>query len=403
MAGTLYIISSAYPFGKGETFMDKELKELSKYFTTVRIFPLSAKGDQRALPENVVLDLSLAKVSRNVPKNFFIKYFRCYSQILLDEFLHSDKKMQIIKSSRDLINSVLQAKMLSEVFLKNYKKGSSDYFYSVWMDDGALMYSILKKEGAIGGFFFRLHGYDLFDERREGGYMPFRYTNFKHADKVFILSQTGYDYLLKKNIFPEKLVVNYSGLYDQGENPMPPVDQELTIVSCSNVIRLKRLDKIINVLKLLKHPVRWIHFGDGDDMQRIRKLASEMPPHVSYDLKGHVNNEDLIRFYRQQPVHMFLHLSESEGLGMAIVEANSFGIPAAGISAGGVKDVINDQCGLLLPENADEKHIAESVTEFFSKSNSADFRHLVKKQWEKRFEAVRNYKYFYDLITGTKK
>ena len=228
--------------------------------------------------------------------------------------------------------------------------------------------------------------------------MPFRCFNFKHAFKVFVLSKAGYDYLKPKNLYLEKLLVNYSGLYDYGVNRLDNTSK-FTIVSCSNVIEIKRIDKIIQTLVLLDFPVKWVHFGDGEKMEEIKNMASLLPISVEYEFRGYVKNENIIEFYQKEPVNLFLHLSDTEGLGMAIVEAQSFGIPAIATNVGGVKEVVNNQTGVLISPTASPFVIAEEIKRFkISEMNATSFRSRVKAEWKEKFDAEKNYKYFYEKL-----
>lgn len=396
---SIYIISATYPFGKGEEFVRKELIELSKHYDEIFLFPLKGSGEQRSIPQNVKLNLSLLKTSRFVPKkNFFLQAYLLF-RISLLEVIKSDKRIYFLSHFRTHANSILQAKILSEVFIKEIKKlDSTTIFYSVWMDDGALLLSILHFEKKVKKITFRLHGYDLFDERRPGNYMPFRCFNFKQAFKIFILSKAGYDYLKTKNLYSKKLLVNYSGLYDYGINTLT-ASAKFTIVSCSNVIQIKRIDKIIESLMLLDFPVKWVHFGDGEKMGEIKKMASLLPTTIEYELKGYVKNESIIAYYQKESVNLFLHLSDTEGLGMAIVEAQSFGIPAIATNVGGVKEVVHNQTGVLISATDSPESVAQEIKRFkTSDMNTIDFRDNVKMQWKGKFDAEKNYKYFYEKL-----
>jgi len=402
----LYIISAAYPYGKGEEFMEKELAELSKYFSNIHLFPLYAEGEKRKIPGNIHLNLSLTKVNRKISTNDFASGFLLALSILTSEFFHVNRKWAILKNMREFMNSVIQAKKNSSEFIKHITPAEENYFYSVWMNDGALILSILKKYRKIDKYFFRLHGYDLFDERRKDNYMPFRYFNFKHVGKIFVLSDAGYDYTVSKTTYKHKVIRNYSGLYDKGTNPFNP-ENVFTIVSCSRVIPLKRVDRIIEILSLLDFKVRWVHFGGGEDLETCRQKASKLPHNITSELKGHVSNEVIIDFYKTNPVNLFVHLSASEGLGMAIVEAQSFGIPALAINTGGVNEVVNGFTGILVEEESSNESIADKIKKFHKGPMNAEvFRHGVRQHWESKFEAVANYKFFSEeimTITSEKK
>ncbi|OFY84459.1 MAG: hypothetical protein A3F72_13705 [Bacteroidetes bacterium RIFCSPLOWO2_12_FULL_35_15] len=395
---SIYIISASYPFGKGEEFVRKELKELSKYFKKIYLFPLSAEGESRWMPANVELNLSLANTSRIIEKKEFFLNFLLIIRIFSLEFFNSKKRIFLLKNFRELANSILQTKILSRVFYKQVSDKENSFFYSIWMEDGALMLSILKDEKKINKFVFRMHGYDLFDERREGNYMPFRYYNFMNANKIFVLSKAGYNYLQSKTKFTTKLIINYSGIYDNGDNPFDP-KEKFTIVSCSNVLKMKRLDKIIKTLSLLNFPVNWIHIGDGCMLNEIKKMSLQLPEHINFDIKGYLPNEEILNFYKSVSINLFIHLSDSEGLGMAIVEAQSFGIPALAVNVGGVSEVVNKKTGVLVDITTDEGIIADEILKIKNSNiNTSEFRKDIKLFWRETFDARSNYKIFYDLI-----
>ena len=395
----LYIISKSYPFLTGEEFVKKELIELKKYFSKIVLFPLTSDNNKmRWMPEGVELNTALTATSRYVPPKYFLINVFLLLNILGIEFIKSQKKITIIKNLRELANSILQAKILSEKFISELHNVETICFYSIWMDDGALMLSILKSQNKIPDFFFRLHGYDLFDERRVGNYMPFRYYNFKNVKKIFILSQAGYDYIYRKNIFREKLHVIYSGLYDNGINPFN-ANSIFTLVSCSNFYPVKRIDKIVGSLSFIKFPIRWIHFGDGKVMDEVKTLASKLPENIEVVFKGNVDNDELMKFYSTTSVNLFIHLSDSEGLGMAIVEAQSFGIPTLAADVGGIVNVVNEETGILVAADLPLNEIAKQITGFvLSEKNTFAYRTKVKQYCEKHFDAETNYKLLFKNI-----
>jgi glycosyltransferase involved in cell wall biosynthesis len=298
-----------------------------------------------------------------------------------------------------LLSELVQCIELSEqLILEPALKNASCSFYSVWMDEGALMFAVLKDKNRISDFVFRLHGYDLYDERRTGNYMPFRYYNFQQAKKIFIVSKAGKDYLIRKKIFPKKLVVNYSGLYDKGENPFDK--KTFTLVSVSNIIPLKRIGEIIEILHFIDFPVRWVHFGEGTIKGKLIESAATLPQNINWKFNGQTSQEELNDFYSRTSVNLFIHLSETEGLPLAIVEALSYGIPAIACDVGGIPEIVNDQTGILLPEKFDVKEVADKIINFRTgKMNDVEFRKGVREFWKNNFDAEKNYDFFYRKIT----
>jgi glycosyltransferase involved in cell wall biosynthesis len=400
---SLIIISQSHPFGSGEDFMDKEIHELAKKFKTVEVFPLQPLDNiPRKLPENCNVRDHLSKDDYVKSALGIIKNFRLIFSIIFLEYRKSGRSKAVRKQIKFLISQILRAKHKGEkieAFLKENNIPSS-YCYSVWMNEGALIFAILKKKKRIDSFFFRLHGYDLFDERRPMNYMPFRVFDSKHAKQVFVLSKNGCDYIKKKNIYPEKLIVNYSGLYDHGIGPFSK-DNSFTLVSCSTMHKFKRIDIIIDCLKKIDFQINWIHFGGGEEMDDLVGRSEQLPDNIKVNFKGRVVNEVVLDFYKNNQVNLFIHLSSTEGLGMAAVEAQSFGVPSLSIDVGGVSEVVNENTGVLLQdEGLSAEVVADEIIKFKdSIKNTSEFRKEVRSYFLEHFEARKNYDRFYQLIT----
>jgi len=314
---------------------------------------------------------------------------------------YSGKASFILKNIRNFSYTISIAIKWSKLFGHINSANKSD-FYSVWNDDAALLLSILRSKNKIQNFSIRLHGYDLFDERRSGGYMPYRYFIFKMAKHIFVLSKAGYSYIRQKKVFEEKLILNYSGIYDRGINPAVE-EGKITMVSCSNLIPIKRVHKIVEALSLLEFQVDWYHFGEGPERANIENEIVNLPKHIHAKLMGHIENDKLLEFYSRVPIQLFIHLSETEGLGMALVEAQSFGIPVLACDVGGVSEVVDNELGILIPVDSDARSISNEISLFIASNRGNQvFRDKVRKKCLETFGAEHNYKYFYTMLSSEK-
>jgi len=272
-------------------------------------------------------------------------------------------------------------------------------FYSFWMNDWTLALSILKHKKIIKTFIFRCGGFDIYDERHKGNYLPFRYFVYKNASAIWPNSKAGEKYIKNKNIFPKKVRTAYWGTNDHGINPFEETTF-FTIVSCSNIIPLKRIHLIIEILKHIHFDITWIHFGDGDQANDIKTLATtELPANVKYVFKGNVSNNEVIQFYKLNCVNLFITTSETEGLPVSIQEAISFGIPVVATNAGGIHEIVNDITGILIDKDFQVNEVVKLIEQFKNSSkNSKDYRDGVRIFWENNFEAEKNYNYFYQEL-----
>jgi glycosyltransferase involved in cell wall biosynthesis len=399
----LYLITAEFPYGAGESFIENEIQILSKRFNKVILIPISnGNGKSRKIPENCEISDVLFLCPVVPVKKIWFSHFSYISKLLLSEFIHTNKRKFFLSNIRE-INSILsQTLYKSKLILKMLKQGPKDsrpFFYSFWMNEGALIYSILKERGDIDSFVFRVLGYDLYDERREGGYMPFRYFNFKMAKQIFCISKDGFNYLKRKNIFPEKLFLSYLSVFDNGKNYFK-LENTFTLVSCSNLIPLKRVHLIIEILKEINFDIHWIHFGDGVLMEDLKEKAKSLPSNISFDFKGQINNQDILKFYKENQVNLFIHLSETEGgAPVALQEAASFGIPLLGTNAGGIPEIVTEETGFLIPVNFEISRVVEIISEFKNGSkNSPEFREIVRNYWFNNFNAEINYNRLCDKI-----
>jgi glycosyltransferase involved in cell wall biosynthesis len=200
----------------------------------------------------------------------------------------------------------------------------------------------------------------------------------------------------------EKVKRFYLGVKDSGLAPFEK-DKRLTIVSCSNLISLKRVFLIPEVLQKLNMQVRWIHIGDGEQMSWIQKLASGLPESCEVELLGRKDNVFISDFYQMNNVHLFIHLSETEG-GVPVVlqEAGMAGIPLMAVNVGGVAEIVNSNTGILINGDFTTGYIAERITSFLhSSKNSPEFRMGVRKFVKENFYDETNYNAFINEIFGS--
>lgn len=399
---TLYFFTAEFPYGQyGESFIENEIPVLAAHFKKIILFPFSAKGStKKPLPENVTVDHILNNRQTLRPKNIFNSYFFYIISTLFSEFLKCPNKRFFIQRIKHytmlLIKGIYDAEQLLKVIPKeNY----SIVFYSFWMNDWALSLAILKSRREINNFFFRCGGFDLYDERHEGNYLPFRYFIYKNATGIFPVSKMGEQYIRKKNMFLDKVETRYLGTNDHGMNPFDSTAC-FTILSCSNLISLKRVHLIIEILKNIDFKLNWVHFGGGALNEELKKLATDsLPANINFIFKGSVSNKEVNAFYKSTSINLFITTSETEGLPVSIQEAISFGIPVIATRVGGIPEIVTEQTGFLIDKEFNVHEVAKLIKNFKdSEQNTAEYRKVVRIFWENNFSAERNYSTFCNRI-----
>ena len=171
-----------------------------------------------------------------------------------------------------------------ENYLKTSRlKPSNTIFYSFWFDASAVGLGLLKKYSSydIKACVSKAHGGDLYFERNCNHYIPFRGLDIAYLDLIFPDSETGTKYL--KSNFPDfKKKFQTSRLGTIKTNKMKPKlkEDQLTfnIVSCSYLVKIKRVDLIIKGLnhlskQKLNKNIFWHHFGGGPLLYETKKMS----------------------------------------------------------------------------------------------------------------------------------
>ena len=245
----------------------------------------------------------------------------------------------------------------------------------------------------------RAHRYDIYEEEHANNYIPLRRLIFNSIDYVFPCSEHGVIYIKEKyGDIRANVECKYLGTVDHGEHSMSCFMKPIRIVSCSNVVKVKRLHKIVNALSMINDvKIEWVHYGDGPLLSDIKKLAAQkLGDNITAIFKGNVANTELLKIYEANDYHLFINVSSSEGLPVSIMEAMSFGIPCIATDVGGTRELVNEKNGYLLKADISDKEIAEALSRVASMSEVEYFelRKNARASWNEKFNSERNYSEF---------
>lgn len=283
--------------------------------------------------------------------------------------------------------------------LRRRYPGERFVFYSYWLYEAAYAAARLRRQFPGSRFVSRCHGYDLYEQRHPNGYLPFRHFLLSCADGIFPVSQDGAAYLSKR--YPAetagKLRLMRLGTEDHGLSVGSREDGTLILVSCSNVVEVKRVDRIADALALMGRSIHWYHFGDGPLLNQIKEKAALLPPHIHCDFPGNVPNDQLLDFYSTKHIDVFVNVSSSEGVPVSIMEAMSFGIPVIATDVGGTSElVVLGETGILLPADFTDQNLAGAIEGIIPQ------RHIygqnARLRWQQQSNAQINYTAFYQAL-----
>ena len=176
------------------------------------------------------------------------------------------------------------------------------------------------------------------------------------ASRILCVSEfTRREMLARLPLRPERLVVVPNALDPRFASFLTAAADPSSAPVILAVARLdahdreKGLDHLLQALPAVKAAVpeaRLVIVGTGTDLPRLKALAQELGLERAVEFTGAVDDEELVRRYAA--CRVFALPSRKEGFGLVFLEAMAHGRPCVAARAGGVPEVIDETCGLLV-------------------------------------------------------
>lgn len=275
------------------------------------------------------------------------------------------------------------------------------FVYSFWNSNMAYGIACFKRRFRKAVGVTRAHRWDIYFEGNKGNYLPMRKPIFDELDSIFFSSMKGKSYFSKKlGLDSNKLRIGWLGIKNSGVTNFKPKHRPLEILTCSAIISRKRNELLIRAISEIDDiDIRWNHIGDGPEMEELVKLGTKLlspKTNVQHAFLGRFSNEELYEYYRNKSIDVFLNLSTSEGVPVAIVEIMSFGIPVIATDVGGVSEIVNDENGVLLSANPSSTDIIDALRmiSYLEDEEYSKYRQKAYDTWQHRFDAEETFPQF---------
>ncbi len=389
---TVYLFTNNYPYSTPESFLEEEVLFLSRRFDRVVILPIiEGKGKMRPIPDNcevTCLSLSKNRLKYNLCGLFHYKTVG----VLTKEFFRnhvftSRTRFKAWISSVRCINNLLYNQKLQKV-LREVTQEDICYFY--WGIGQCLLSIFLRGKVHLVS---RFHGqWDLWEESY-GGYHSLRTEVAHNLDKAVFIAKKGEDYFKERYPYASTDVFPL-GTKDHGTQLDNPNDGVVRVISCSKIYPLKRVPLIFEALNALTdYTIEWTHIGDGPDFESLKeRIALEKREHLTVNLLGRIPNKEVLAFYKKHHFDMFVNMSTSEGVPVAIMEASSFNIPILATDVGSTAEEVPAQVGELLPANPTIEVITATMRKLLASTYSP------REFWLNHYNADRNYTAFAQML-----
>lgn len=396
----LVLLTEHFPFGYGEPFLETEVPHLAHHFK-LEIVPTAVYPAEfslvRPLPEGVRVRADIARAISYAPARWL--------RLLLaepDQFPHTLKLLRrecarvprLFWTIRRFIRFTVQAVLVATLLQKDPSLQRADVFYSYWLTSNALSLVLDKEAGQRARFVSRAHGGDLYTCLALKRYQPYQKRIVASLDHVICISEHGRHHLSQRHpAHEQKLKVSRLGVRATDRRAKPGNKERLCVVTCGNLVAIKRIHLVVEALALCAAPVAWTHLGSGPLETSLKAGACELPSHIHWRFAGQVSNRAVLDFYRSQPVDLFLNVSSTEGLPVSIMEAMSFGIPVVATEVGGTPELVNDGNGRLLPASISADELAAVLTEFHTlpADEKLAMREAAWQTWSEKANAEQQY------------
>lgn len=425
MKKLLIMLVKSYPYDSGEPFLESEIEKHIPYYDKILVLSqdVSANSKQtRILPSGIDFAVTATGDKKKLRKKDLLNAPRL--MLKTNDAIKSELKQRKLNFAQKGFLCYFESRCLrlleeSKAILKDVDVNQYDQItlYSYWLfanaNVGMYLKDYLINERKFAGrivLFTRAHRYDIYEEVNKLKYLPFRARLIEGMDKVFPCSADGTEYLKKR--FPHyssKIQTSYLGTRDYGISDVKGEAGSFHIVSCSRVVKVKGLERLIEDLSLLapNSNVKWTHIGGGDEgktdyFEHIKKYAEDKLKNISFEFIGAMSNQEVYEYYKNNTVDVFVNCSFSEGLPVSLMEASSFGIPVIATDVGGSKEIIDcDKNGFLLPCNFEKGQLSQKLEIMMNESSEekANRRIAARRLWENCYCAEKNYSAFAEVIS----
>lgn len=399
MTRDLLLFTANHPFthNGGETmFVAPELPWLCRRFDRVLVVPLYDGGRQLDLPLGAEVDRGLARRWRRFAPWYLLAALAWPG--MLGELVKALRQGGLLGAARAWRWAGVAS--ATWAWLRARPAGAQPLLlYSYWRG-GQTLAALRWAEGRAGArVVTRVHRYELYEDAFDPPFQPWTRI-YRQVDLTMTIARHGLEHLVARGVPRERLSLARLGVAAARSRAQASADSVWRVVSCSNVIALKRVDLVAQALMALarrheSQAIEWIHFGDGPALASVQALLADAPGNLQAHLKGAVPNSAVLEHYVTQPVDVLVLLSSSEGLPVSIQEALAHGITVLATDVGGVAEAVDrsGDNGRLLPPDPSSGDVVIALEELLlaDAPQRTRQRDAAWQRWAEDFDAERNH------------
>lgn len=367
----ILLLTSTYPFGIGEAFIEPEIVSLSEK-NNLFIMPTYPRGKHKITyihnQNTTYINEKLLSITSIITALFFIIQHpkRFYTLLKLCKYKNIKKTIR---------NLVLIPKALKISNIINKNKININFCYAHWLSAPmqlALLINYLTNIpfGTTG------HRFDLVDNNN------FK-QKFQKASFIRLISHYSKELIPSEiyNTFSDKIHVIYMGINIPNNHNKKNETNKIKGVSIGNLIEVKGHTYLINAIKILKDCGIIIYldiYGDGYLKKQLQEETHNLGINDQVTFMGNVIHNKLMEqltsncynFCCLPSIDLGNHLHE--GIPVAILESMAHKIPCISTNTGSIPELIEHQKTGLLVNDKDSKSLAEAIKNIIENQTMSD-------------------------------
>lgn len=396
----LLLVTEHYPCGAQETYLETEIEYLTRYYNVHVITTDTDHLMTRTLPKDVTFSRPAEKMGKF--KKLFYTLQCLLSQGYKEEKLIAEEKgIWNKKYQKHLLHILTESKMMFDYVrtLDFFSEEKPLIIYSTNLNNYLYGLCCLKQVSNQNiKVITRCHNANMYNPVTHRRRDTLNYSINHSVDAIFFTSERCKEKYIQKFATPdcdEKIFkLAPIGVYGGEKTNQPPIDDYyIRIVSCSPIEENKRLKFLIDALSELNFGcVEWDHIGSGTDKNDVMEYAKEkldQKEGVRYKFFGKLSHEEIYNFYRDTYVDAFISVSTSESVPTAMMEAMANHIFVIATDVDGVRDAVNNQNGILMPENITLEQLTAVIESLcrISKDKILKKHESAFEYWQEHFNA----------------
>ncbi len=246
---------------------------------------------------------------------------------------------------------------------------------------------------------------NIFDQVETVNDLSVGKQNLNFADQIIAISQATRDYVLRLGAKPSKVKVVYNGVDLTRFRPIRGKREEMrrklgipldaiVVLTVRRLVYKNGVDTLLDCsnIAVKKNPkIVFLTVGKGPDLESVRAQVAQLGLEANFKLAGFVSDEDLPFYYNLADLFV-LPSKSGEGLPLVALEAMACGLPVVATDVGGIKEILLNDYGTLVPPNKPEL-LANAVLEFSTvdfSSRKSELRAKVEEKfsWDSNVERL---------------